>query len=69
MQIQASKSTIWKKLMVWAEALESTSFDYQQDQLIRLSSELSEVSGRVKIIESGKTPKQESCCEKESAVC
>ena len=66
MQTQATKSTIWNKLLVWAEALESTSFGYQQDQLIRLSSELSEVSRRVKVIESGVTPKQESCCEKES---
>ncbi len=63
MQIQASKSSFWKKLMVWAEALESTSFDHQQDQLVRLRSELSEVSRRVKVIESGITPKQGSCCE------
>ena len=67
MQKQAIKSTIWKKLMVWAEALESTSFGYQQDQLVRLGSELSEVSRRVKVIESGVTTKQESCCVKESA--
>jgi len=66
MQIQVTKSTIWNKLLVWAEALESTSFGYPQDQLVRLSSELSEVSRRVKIIESGVTPKQGSCCEKES---
>ncbi len=63
MQVQASKSTIWKKLMLWAEALESTSFGYPQDQLVRLSSELSEVNRRVKVIESGITPKQGSCCE------
>ncbi len=67
MQTQVTKSTFWKKLMLWAEALESTSFGYPQDQLVRLSSELSEVSRRVKIIESGVTPKQGSCCGKESA--
>lgn len=63
MQEQANKSTFWNKLLVWAEALESTSFGYQQDQLIRLHSELSEVRRRVKIIESGVTTKQESCGE------
>ena len=67
MQTQTAKSTFWNKLKIWAEVLEMTSFDYQQDQLIRLSSQLSEVSRRVKVIEGGVTTKLESCCEKESA--
>ncbi len=51
MQTQTSKSPFWNKLMVWAQALEYSSFDYQQDQLTGLRSELSELSRRVDIIE------------------
>ncbi len=64
MQTQTSKLTIWNKLMVWAQALEYSSLDYQQDQLIGLRSELSELSGRVDIIERV-TAQQTSNIERE----
>ena len=51
MQTQTSKSPFWNKLMVWAQALEYSSFDYQQDQLAGLRLELTELSRRVDIIE------------------
>ncbi len=50
MQTQNS-STFWNKLKAWAQALEYSSFDYQQDQLIGLRSEVAELSGRVDIVE------------------
>ena len=51
MQTQIKSSTLWNKLKVWVQALEYSSFDYQQDQLTCLRSELSELSRRVEIIE------------------
>ena len=44
MQTQTSKSPFWNKLMVWAQALEYSSFDYQQDQLAGLRLELTDLS-------------------------
>ena len=51
MQTQIDSSTFWNKLKTWAQASEYSSFDYQQDQLIGLRSELSELSRRVDIVE------------------
>ena len=51
MQTQIDSSTFWNKLKAWAQASVYSSFDYQQDQLIGLRSELAELSGRVDIVE------------------
>ncbi len=51
MQTQIDSSTFWNKLKAWAQALEYSSFDYQQDQLIGLRSELAELSRRVDSVE------------------
>jgi hypothetical protein len=59
MQTRTGRSTFWNKLMVWAEALDSTQADYHQDQLIRIRSELGEVTRRVQAIECGVTISQE----------
>ena len=62
MQTQSDRATFWNKLMVWARAMDSTPFDYHQDQITRLHADLSEVSRRVQAIESGVTSGHQSCC-------